>query len=86
MAVAGVKPRGGAYVRCVPMGDGSVRVARYDTALRTIFFETGDVLTQEQYALVPAVQFDGGVDEDCGGLDFWVSPTLIPVACTRQCS
>lgn len=63
----------GAFVRCAVLGDGSVRLAHYDTASRTIFFENGDVPTGEDFVSLPAVQYNDP-DDDCDGLDFWVDP------------
>jgi hypothetical protein len=62
----------GAFVRLAVMGDGSVRVAHYDTASRTIFFETGDIPTQEEFVALPAIQYSE--PEQCDDLDFWVQP------------
>jgi hypothetical protein len=63
---------GGSFVRCAALADGSVRVAHYDNALRTIFFATGLLPDGSSFSELPAVQYDDGKDEDCDGLDFWV--------------
>ncbi len=65
---------GGVYVEMAQMGDGSVRLAHYCIEDKLVYFETGDVPTQEQFEFVstPAVQIRG--DEDCDDLCFWVAP------------
>lgn len=64
----------GAFVKLAMMGDGSVRLAQFNPKEYTIYFETGDIPTQEGFVSVPAVQFGGNPDEDCDDLDFWVNP------------
>ncbi len=65
-------PGSGAFIKLQLLGDGSVRVAQYNPREYKIYFETGDIPT-ENFVSLPAVQFDGP-DEDCDGLDFWVDP------------
>lgn len=64
-------PDSGVFCSLAMMGDGSVRIADYSPATKKVYFETGDIPTQE-FTSLPAIQFGGG--DDCDDLDFWVNP------------